>query len=696
MRFMDLVLITSILIATTYIFGCPALSVSLGEVYPPPPQYVDIINSSFVPDNITVPLNTTVVWSNHDVNEETVTAVDGSFNSRGIIPAGFEYRYIFLQPGWYEYYSMDHTSMRGMVVVKAADGSIPPRPPQLAAKAPAALMANVTTKAPGVTAPTQAGGTAAQSATIGLIAKNIAFNTSTITVPAGANVTVNFDNQDSGIPHNFAVYETSAAQNAIFTGKIITGPAKTTYTFTAPSKPGNYYFQCNVHPTQMNGQFIVTQAAASSQQSGAAQMNASASTNATIPPTAPLANVTANATKAASAVTPSNVSGAQGATIGLIAKNIAFNTSTITVPAGANVTVNFDNQDSGIPHNFAVYESSAAQNAIFKGQIITGPAKTTYAFTAPSKPGTYYFRCDVHPNQMNGQFVVTQAAASSQQNASQAANAAGGVGVPPIRVEMNRFMYNPDNITVNVGTTVAWTNYDGVNHTVTADDGSFDSGIINPGQRFNHTFTEIGRFNYHDKDHPFMRGSVAVIYYTSLPETAAAAATPAAQNASTVNASTSAAPSPSGRNISANASSARVSRINASANMTKAPAAPAANVTANATKATSAVPSSNASGAQSATIGLIAKNIAFNRSTITVPAGANVTVNFDNQDSGIPHNFAIYQSSATKNAIFRGQIITGPKKTTYTFTAPSNPGNYYFQCDVHPNQMNGPFIVTPQ
>jgi outer membrane protein assembly factor BamB/plastocyanin len=94
-------------------------------------------------------------------------------------------------------------------------------------------------------------------------------------------------------------------------------------------------------------------------------------------------------------------------TIDLIAKNIAYNRSTITVPAGANVTVNFDNQDASIPHNFAVYETPAAEKVIFRGDIITGPAKTTYNFTAPDKPGTYFFRCDVHPSIMTGQFVVT-------------------------------------------------------------------------------------------------------------------------------------------------------------------------------------------------------------------------------------------------------------------------------------------------
>jgi len=93
-------------------------------------------------------------------------------------------------------------------------------------------------------------------------------------------------------------------------------------------------------------------------------------------------------------------------TIDLVAQNISFDKSTITVPAGAEVTVNFDNKDSGIPHNFAVYHSAAANNPIFKGKVITGPQKITYKFTAPSSPGTYYFRCDVHPTIMTGQFIV--------------------------------------------------------------------------------------------------------------------------------------------------------------------------------------------------------------------------------------------------------------------------------------------------
>ncbi len=211
----------------------------------PPGKLIDIKNGTFNPDNLTVPLNTTVTWANHDMNPIDVVADDSSFDSGEIYPNGYEYDYIFLQPGAYRYHSKEKPSMQGQVIVANANGTLPKvtELPASTALANKTAQANKTTQT--------------QKITIGLVAKNIAFNTSKITVPADAQVTINFNNQDSGVPHNFAVYQSSAATNAIFKGQIVTGPAKTTYTFTAPGKPGTYYFQCDVHPTQMNGQFMV-------------------------------------------------------------------------------------------------------------------------------------------------------------------------------------------------------------------------------------------------------------------------------------------------------------------------------------------------------------------------------------------------------------------------------------------------------
>ena len=92
-------------------------------------------------------------------------------------------------------------------------------------------------------------------------------------------------------------------------------------------------------------------------------------------------------------------------TINLTAQNILFDKNTITVPAGATVAIVFDNKDT-IIHNFSLYEDSTASKAIFIGKTIS-KGKITYTFTAPSVPGTYFFRCDVHPSTMIGDFIVT-------------------------------------------------------------------------------------------------------------------------------------------------------------------------------------------------------------------------------------------------------------------------------------------------
>jgi len=103
---------------------------------------------------------------------------------------------------------------------------------------------------------------------------------------------------------------------------------------------------------------------------------------------------------------PSPMPGQQVANVDLTAHNMAFSTRVMTVQAGTRVVVRFTNQDA-VPHNFAVYTDSSAQKVIFRGQTVTGPnASATYQFDAPAQPGTYFFRCDVHPAQMTGQFIV--------------------------------------------------------------------------------------------------------------------------------------------------------------------------------------------------------------------------------------------------------------------------------------------------
>jgi plastocyanin len=70
--------------------------------------------------------------------------------------------------------------------------------------------------------------------------------------------------------------------------------------------------------------------------------------------------------------------------------------------------------------------------------------------------------------------------------------------------------FSPSVLTVAVNTTVKWTNKDTVAHTVTSDDGKFDSGTINPNGTFDHAFTSKGFYTYYCTFNPKLTGSIQV------------------------------------------------------------------------------------------------------------------------------------------------------------------------------------------
>lgn len=77
-------------------------------------------------------------------------------------------------------------------------------------------------------------------------------------------------------------------------------------------------------------------------------------------------------------------------------------------------------------------------------------------------------------------------------------------------VDIESFAFSPELVSVVNGTTVTWTNLDAIEHTVTADDGSFDSGSLAMGDTFSYTFDTVDTFPYHCSPHPSMTGSVEV------------------------------------------------------------------------------------------------------------------------------------------------------------------------------------------
>ena len=77
-------------------------------------------------------------------------------------------------------------------------------------------------------------------------------------------------------------------------------------------------------------------------------------------------------------------------------------------------------------------------------------------------------------------------------------------------VSIEDFYFEPSEAAIQPGDTVTWTNEGNHPHTVTADDGSFDSGPLQPGESFSHTFQNPGVVPYYCSIHPFMTGSVSV------------------------------------------------------------------------------------------------------------------------------------------------------------------------------------------
>lgn len=94
-----------------------------------------------------------------------------------------------------------------------------------------------------------------------------------------------------------------------------------------------------------------------------------------------------------------------GTTLSLVAHNISWNKFCLAVPANTPFVVNINNQDAGIEHNFAIYDSFFQKTTYFTGPKITGPA-TISLNPDPLPPGRYYFQCNVHGPAMSGAFVV--------------------------------------------------------------------------------------------------------------------------------------------------------------------------------------------------------------------------------------------------------------------------------------------------
>jgi len=107
-----------------------------------------------------------------------------------------------------------------------------------------------------------------------------------------------------------------------------------------------------------------------------------------------------------------------------------------------------------------------------------------------------------------------EAATGGADETTETTEASGGAepaADPEVSIERSRF--EPDELVVDVGTEVTWTNLDAFAHTVTSAEGSeatFDSGEMLEGDTFARTFDEAGTYEYFCELHPTMKSTVVV------------------------------------------------------------------------------------------------------------------------------------------------------------------------------------------
>ncbi|QQG49140.1 MAG: cupredoxin domain-containing protein [archaeon] len=162
----------------------------------------------------------------------------------------------------------------------------------------------------------------------------------------------------------------------------------------------------------------------------------------------------------------------------------------VTVFLGVNDTVTFVNADS------AKHTVTATDHSFDSGDIAPG-AKWVHKFTAA---GNFTYFCLYH-QWMQAKVVVKDPSTSGV-----------ALGTIPTGTGSNTNLgFSPKalNLVSGVNNTVIFSNQDTVKHTVTASDGSFDSGDILPGGTWSHTFG-VGSYSFKCIYHSYMTGSVVV------------------------------------------------------------------------------------------------------------------------------------------------------------------------------------------
>ena len=140
----------------------------------------------------------------------------------------------------------------------------------------------------------------------------------------------------------------------------------------------------------------------------------------------------------------------------------------------------------------------------FKIEQPSFDAGETIEFDLDLAPGLYKVECWVANHDDLGMEILLEVRSDAPKVKQQVAGPGGD------SVSISGFQFDPADLPVAPGTEVTWTNDDPESHTVTADDGSFDSGVMDPGATFSAVVDAEGAVTYICQIHPAMKGTITV------------------------------------------------------------------------------------------------------------------------------------------------------------------------------------------
>ncbi|MCW2494792.1 cupredoxin family copper-binding protein [Jatrophihabitans sp.] len=104
----------------------------------------------------------------------------------------------------------------------------------------------------------------------------------------------------------------------------------------------------------------------------------------------------------------------------------------------------------------------------------------------------------------------TSPSSSSGLSTSSSSSSAGGSTSSGTTVQVKNFSFEPDSLSVPVGTTVTWKFDDSVKHNVTDSKNTFKSKDLASGGSYSFKFNTAGTYNYICTIHQYMKATITV------------------------------------------------------------------------------------------------------------------------------------------------------------------------------------------